>query len=165
MFRDLGKKKTSKQSPPLAISSPIGTSPFVPSPSAPYVPHTTYHPPTSNQPRTSVSDRDQFLHTTNSTYSNNSSGGYSSSSGARHGHQSHSGDYSTSSSSPPPSGRYSGSHPSHYSATSYGTNSTATAIANAGAFAAGHHRVSSGVDDAQSIRSQRTSTSGMQSEA
>ncbi|KAF9357922.1 hypothetical protein BGX26_002860 [Mortierella sp. AD094] len=182
----LGKKKSTKNSPPISISfptpNPTGTSAFFPPNNAPvYTPQTTY------QPRASInlnqSDREQGQYAISSSYSNNTNGPYASitspggantSNGGGHGHQSYLSDYSSSTSSPPSSAR--GNHPTHHSSSSspfYGSvsSSSGTTLAS---FPTGHNRVSSGQDrptspsnnyDAQSIRSYRTSTSGTMSEA
>jgi hypothetical protein len=170
----LGKKKSTKQSPPISISfptpNPAGASAFFPhAGSPPFVPQTTY------QPRASVSlnqgDRDQFIapnsssngtytsnNGANSNYTNNNStsmslstnasnnGSSRANNGGMHGYQSHSGEYSTS--SPPHSASGRGGHPSHYSSSSspyFGSVSAATASVIS-SFTSGHHRGSSGLD-------------------
>ncbi|KAG0049422.1 hypothetical protein BGZ83_005772 [Gryganskiella cystojenkinii] len=168
----LGKKKSTKHSPPISISfptpNPAGTSAFFPQAnSPPFVPQTTYQPRASAS--LSQSDRDQFFSssssnsgthngTSNSNYTNNNStstslstnvsngpGGGRSNNGGMHGYQSHSGDYSTASPPHSSSGR---SHPSHYSSSSspyFGSVSAATASVIS-SFTSGHHRGSSGLD-------------------
>ncbi|KAF9936663.1 hypothetical protein BGZ67_002157 [Mortierella alpina] len=169
----LGKKKSTKQSPPISISSPTpspaGASAFFPPNSPPFVPQTTY------QPRNSINlnqgEQAQYATSSSLTTSSSSSSTYNNSSSG-HGHHSHSGDYPTSS---PPHSSNNRAHPNHYSASAspyFGSVSAATAnvIAN---FSSGHHRASSGLDrptspsnfDTQSVRSFRTSTSGTPSEA
>ncbi|CAO3564056.1 unnamed protein product [Mortierella alpina] len=168
----LGKKKSTKHSPPISISSPTpnpaGASAFFPPNSPPFVPQTTY------QPRNSINlnqgEQAQYATTSSLTTSSSSSSTYNNSSG--HGHHSHSGDYPASS---PPHSSNNRAHPNHFSASSspyFGSVSAATAnvIAN---FSSGHHRASSGLDrptspsnfDTQSVQSFRTSTSGTASEA
>ncbi|KAF9956390.1 hypothetical protein BGZ72_002808 [Mortierella alpina] len=171
-FLHLGKKKSTKQSLPISISSPTpspaGVSAFFPPNSPPFVPQTTY------QPRTSINlnqgEQAQYATSSSLTTSSSSSSTYNNSSG--HGHHSHSGDYPTSS---PPHSSNNRAHPNHYSASSspyFGSVSAATANVMAN-FSSGHHRASSGLDrptspsnfDTQSVRSYRTSTSGTASEA
>ncbi|KAF9582632.1 hypothetical protein BGW38_010954, partial [Lunasporangiospora selenospora] len=168
----LGKKKSTKNSPPISISyptpNPAGSNAFFPpSNPAPYVPQTSY------QPRASINltqaEQAQYSNVSNSSNISNASNSSSTSNNGQsyyyggnnsgsvqqpgtpvsttygHGHHTNSGDYSTSSS---PSSSTRGGYSSHFSAASspyFGAVSTATAnvIAN---FTSGHHRASSGLD-------------------
>ncbi|KAK3818629.1 MAG: hypothetical protein J3Q66DRAFT_175596 [Benniella sp.] len=172
----LGKKKSPRDQPPLSISSPTpnpsGAAAFLPQgSSSPFAPQSTYQPQTTYQPRTSLNlnqnDRDPYAGSLYSSNSISSGGGYSStgdrSSNTGHGHQSYSGDYSTTTASSPPHSAK-GAHHSASSSNYFGSVSAATANAFAN-FAAGHQRGSSSGHDrptspTQSVRSFRTSISG-----
>ncbi|KAG0026509.1 hypothetical protein BGZ81_006308 [Podila clonocystis] len=170
----LGKKRSTKQSPPINISSPTpspaGSSPFFPTNSPPFVPQTTY------QPRASINlnpgDHSQYLGNNNShnghqSYASSSSGGstYTNNSPSQQYHPS---DHSSSS-----SGRT--TQQTYYSTSSnpYFGSVSGAAASVISTLTSGHHRGSSGERptspsnnfDTMSVRSFRTSTSGTASEA
>ncbi|KAG0363394.1 hypothetical protein BG005_000647 [Podila minutissima] len=170
----LGKKRSTKHSPPINISSPTpspaGSSPFFPTNSPPFVPQTTY------QPRASINlnpgDHNQYLgnnssHNGHQSYASSSSGGstYTNNSPSQQYHPS---DHGSSS-----SGRT--TQQTYYSTSSnpYFGSVSGAAASVISTLTSGHHRGSSGERptspsnnfDTMSVRSFRTSTSGTASEA
>ncbi|KAF9416289.1 hypothetical protein BGZ94_010254 [Podila epigama] len=164
----LGKKRSTKHSPPISISaptpSPAGSSPFFPPSSPTFVPQTTY------QPRASINlspgDHSQYTSSSNYNNSNNSSSSHNSTNNTyNNGHQS----YASSSSGSTytnNSGGHGGQHyhqPSDHSSSSssgrttqqtyYSSSSQPYFSSVSGAAASvistltsGHHRGSSGTD-------------------
>ncbi|KAF8928493.1 hypothetical protein BGZ52_003270, partial [Haplosporangium bisporale] len=163
----LGKKRSTKHSPPISISSPTpspaGSSPFFPTNSPPFVPQTTYQPRASLN--LSPGDHSQYLggsnHNGHQSYASSSSGStYTNNSPSQHHHSS---DHSSIS-----SGRtYATSSNPYFGSVSGAAASVISTLTS------GHHRGSSGERptspsnnfDTMSIRSFRTSTSGTASEA
>ncbi|KAG0323772.1 hypothetical protein BG004_003617, partial [Podila humilis] len=186
-FLHLGKKRSTKHSPPISISSPTpspaGSSPFFPTNSPPFVPQTTY------QSRASINlnpgDHSQYLagnsspnsgshngHNGHQSYASSSSGGstYTNNNHAPSQHYYQSSDHSGSSLS----GRT--TQQTYYSTSSnpYFSSVSGAAASVISTLTSGHHRGHSGTDrptspsnnfDTMSIRSFKTSTSGTASEA